>query len=106
MVNKNYHKLAKTLFLFIIQCQNEITISPKIFVLLPTRTYSTFDDRSFSVAEPRVWNSLPIGVARILSEGTLFGQKIDVFFSRRPQKPSKYTSKSNPPSNNCPKNFF
>ena len=25
------------------------------------------------------------------------------FLSRRPQRPSKYTSKSNPPSKNCPK---
>ena len=28
------------------------------------------------------------------------------FFSRRPQRPSKYASKSNPPSKNCPKNWL
>ena len=28
------------------------------------------------------------------------------FFRRRPQRTSKYTSKSNPPSKNCPKNWL
>ena len=30
----------------------------------------------------------------------------DLFFSRRSQRMSKYTSKSNPPSKNCPKNWL
>ena len=30
-------------------------------------------------------------------------KKLTTFFSRRPQRPSKYTSKSSPPSKNCPK---
>jgi len=48
-----------------------------------------------------------IGVARILSGGALFlAKKVDNLFSRRPQRPSKYTSKSNPPSKNCPKNWL
>jgi len=33
-------------------------------------------------------------------------QKCWPFFSRRPQRPSKYTSKSNPPSKNCPINWL
>jgi len=49
-----------------------------------------------------------IGVARILSGGALFLTKKsdDLFFSRRPQRTSKYISKSNPPSKNCPKNWL
>jgi len=49
-----------------------------------------------------------IGVARILSGGALFLTKKvdDLFFSRRPQRPSKYTSKSNQTSKNCPKNWL
>jgi len=34
---------------------------------------------------------------------TYFAKKLTTFFSRRPQRPSKYTSKSKPPSKNCPK---
>jgi len=31
---------------------------------------------------------------------------LTTFFSRRPQRPSKYTSKSNSPSKNFPKNWL
>ena len=45
-----------------------------------------------------------VGVARILSGVHFFGQKSwRPFFNCRPQRPSKYTSKSKPPSKNCPK---
>ena len=50
-----------------------------------------------------VCSFLFIGVARILSGVHFFGQKVDDLFSRHPQRPSKYTSKSKPPSKNCPK---
>ena len=46
-----------------------------------------------------------IGVARILSGVHFFlPKKLTTFFSRRTQRPSKYTSKSNQPNKNCPKN--
>jgi len=49
-----------------------------------------------------------IGVARILSGVHFFLPKNKKswrpFFSRRPQRQSKYASKSNPTSKNCPKN--
>ena len=39
--------------------------------------------------------------------GALFlAKKVDDLFSRRPQIPSKYTSKSNPPNKNCHKNWL
>jgi len=46
-----------------------------------------------------------MGVARILSGVHFLVKKVDDFFRRRPQKTlrSKYISKSNPPSKNCPK---
>jgi len=48
---------------------------------------------------------LCIGVARILSGVHFFlPKKLTTFFSRRPQRQSKYTHKSNPLSKNCPKN--
>ena len=50
-----------------------------------------------------------IGVARILSRGGVhfyLPKKLTTFFSRRPQRPSKYTSKSNPPGKNWPKNWL
>jgi len=48
-----------------------------------------------------------IGVARILSGVHYFlPKKLTTFFSRRPKRTSKYTSKSNPPSKNCPKNWL
>jgi len=51
------------------------------------------------------WPVVPIGVARILSGGALFCPKSwRPFFSRRPHRPSKYTSKSKPLSKNCRKN--
>jgi len=33
------------------------------------RTHNRFDDRSFAVAEPRLWNSLPISLRQISSYG-------------------------------------
>ena len=48
-----------------------------------------------------------IGVARILSGVHYFLPKmLTTFFSHRPQRTSKHTSKSNPPSKNCPKNWL
>jgi len=49
-----------------------------------------------------------IDVTRILSGGALFlAKKLTTFFySRCTQRPSKYTSKSNSPSKNCPKNWL
>ena len=44
-----------------------------------------------------------IGVARIFSGVHFFAKKLTTFFSRRPQRPSKSTSKSKPSSKNGPK---
>ena len=68
---------------------------------LPQVTPSVFN-YGVEVQLPRVRRAcllslMSIGVARILSGGA--------FFSRRPQRQSKYNSKSKQPSKNCPQNF-
>jgi len=46
------------------------------------RTHNTFGDRSFSVAGPRVWNSLPADLRRELQFGAFRRQLKTVLFSR------------------------
>ena len=42
----------------------------KILLKVPTTTRKTFADRSFSVKEPKLWNSLPDNIHTITSSTT------------------------------------
>jgi len=99
--------LALSVFLNVFDMITTISrvLSPRCFCVYLTLRGDTFLSLDYgSLAtltldiEMIIPVSLPvhIGVARILSGGALFCQKSWwPFFSRRPQRPSKYTSKSN-----------